>query len=69
MAHQRKEKVYIAKSNISDSMWGLFSGRDRPAVAGGVICDYHGVRYKYNVLSKVMIMYGTTGERQLSNCN
>ena len=24
LAHQRKEKVYIAKSTLSDSMWGLF---------------------------------------------
>ena len=51
LAHQRHETVYIAKSTISDSMWGLFSGRDHPALEGDTMCDYHGVRYKYNVLT------------------
>ena len=51
LAHQRDAKVYIAKSKISDSMWGLFSGRDQIAIEGDVMCDYHGVRYKYNVMT------------------
>ena len=51
LAHPRKDRVYIANLNINDSKWGLFSGRKLPAGAGDVMCDYHGVMYKYNALT------------------
>ena len=51
MTRQRKELVYIQKSTISDSMWGIFSGRKEVALEGDVMCNYHSVRYEYNILT------------------